>query len=102
MTLTPEAQILYAETAAKLKGADRRRFQAQVIRSMGSGGQSVAARELGWCRDTIRKGLRELENGIPVVDNFAARGRKAAEELLPNLVPVHVLGIASGQALTVR
>lgn len=60
-------------------------FMARVVKSLGHGGQSLAQRELGWCRNTIRKGAKELESG-PIEDNFSARGRKRAEEKLPNLL----------------
>ena len=35
---------------------------------------------------TIRKGMRELTTGIRCVDAFCLRGRKRAEEHLPNLL----------------
>ncbi|MFM8924101.1 MAG: hypothetical protein ACKOFS_09205 [Microcystis panniformis] len=40
---------------------------------------------LGWSRQAIATGLKELETGIICVDNYRARGRKKTEELLPNL-----------------
>ncbi|MBN1665579.1 MAG: hypothetical protein JW862_00760 [Anaerolineales bacterium] len=57
-----------------------------------------AERELGWNRHTIRKGLRELETG-PIQDNFAARGRKRAEEHLPSLLE-DIRAIVDGQSQT--
>ena len=74
----------YIETAKALKGAARRMFMARIVQALGRGGQTWAERELGWCRDTIRKGAQELENG-PQEDNFAARGRKSVAERLPRL-----------------
>ena len=86
MTLTDDLKRLYIQTANKLSANDRRLFMAQVVRSLGRGGQRLAQRELGWCRDTIRKGARELDSGIRCEDNFSARGRKRAEYHLPNLL----------------
>ncbi len=86
MELTDELKATYIETAQALKGSDRRVFMARIVQALGRGGQSRAAREFGWCRDTIRKGMRELDSGQRLVDNFGARGRKKAEEKLPNLV----------------
>ena len=40
---------------------------------------------MGWSRQAIATGLKELETGIICVDNYRARGRKKTEELLPNL-----------------
>lgn len=68
-----------------LKGSDRRIFVAKVVKALGAGGQRQAERELGWNRGVIRKGQGELEND-PIADNFSARGRKKAEDHLPNLL----------------
>jgi hypothetical protein len=71
--------------ADNLKSSPRRIFMAKVVKALGRGGQRWAEGELGWNRGTIRKGRYELENG-PIADNFSARGRKRAEEHLPNLL----------------
>ena len=73
MQLTDSLKNLLNETAFQLKGAARRRFMAQTVLELGIGGQSVAERELGWNRRTIRKGMRELMSGITCVDNYDAR-----------------------------
>jgi hypothetical protein len=84
--LADDERMFYVETAEKLKGPDRRRFMALSVNQLGPGGKALAARELGWCPETILKGLRELESGVPVVDDYSACGRKSAEEHLPNLI----------------
>jgi hypothetical protein len=99
MELTEELKATYLETAQALKGSARRVFMARIVKALGAGGQSRAARELGWCRDTIRKGIRELDSGQRQVDNFGARGRKKAEEKLPNLL-VDISAIVDGQSQT--
>jgi hypothetical protein len=43
-------------------------------------------RELGWNRRTIRKGMKELKSGQPIVDGFKRSGRKRVETKLPNLL----------------
>ena len=86
MELANELKTLYIDTADKLKGSDRRLFMARVAGTLGYGGQSRAARELGWNRSTIRKGRGELASGQPIQDNFSARGRKPAEHHLPDLL----------------
>jgi hypothetical protein len=83
--LTNELKETYIETAKQLKGSDRRLFMARIVRSLGRGGQRLAARELGWDRKTIRKGGHELDSGIVCIDNFSARGRKPVEAKLPEL-----------------
>jgi hypothetical protein len=84
--MTAELKETYIETAKALKGSDRRVFMARIVKVLGRGGQVYAERKLGWNRRTIRKGSHELESGIRCIDNFAARGRKRAEEHLPNLL----------------
>ena len=99
MELTEELKQIYIKTAQNLKGSERRQFMAGIVKSLGYGGQSLATRELNWCRDTIRKGMRELESGIPIEDNFAARGRKRTEDRLPNLLN-DIRAIADGESQT--
>ena len=86
MKLTEHAKSLYITTAKKLKGTDRRQFMASVVKGLGIGGQTLAERELGWNRRTIRKGMQELKSGQPIVDGFKRSGRKRVETTLPNLL----------------
>lgn len=93
-----ELKTTYIETARVLKGSERRMFMARIVQALGRGSQTWAERELGWCRDTIRKGQRELEEG-PHADNFRARGRKSIEERLPQLRE-DIRAIVDGQSQT--
>jgi len=85
LIITPELKCFLNKTRAELKGTDRRQFMAHVVLLMGKGGQRRALKELGWNRDTIRKGMKELKTGFVCVDNFSGRGRKKAEEKFPSL-----------------
>ena len=84
--LTDSLKSLYIKTAQKLKGSDRRQFMAEVVKGLGLGGQSLAERELGWNRRTIRKGMRELTSGQPIEDGYNRSGRKRIETKLPHLL----------------
>lgn len=97
--LSEAQRELYRTTAKTLKGSERRVFMARVVKLLGKGGQSQAKRELGWNRNTIRKGLGELESGERHIDNYGARGRKRAEEHLPNLLQ-DIREIVDGQSQT--
>ena len=99
MELPEELKNTYIETAQVLRGSKRRMFMAGVVKALGYGGQSQAAQALGWCRDTIRKGLRELESGVIQEDRFSARGRKKVEEKLPHLL-TDIQSIVDGQSQT--
>jgi hypothetical protein len=97
MELTAELKTFLGETAATLKGSARRLFMARAVRDLGRGGQRLAARELGWGRETVRKGRHELDSGITCLDGFALRARKKAEEHLPALLD-DIRAIVDGQS----
>ena len=86
MELTEELKATYIATANTLSGSDRRLFMARIVKALGKGGAVRAEVQLGWHRETIRKGIHEFESGIRCVDNFAARGRKPAEYHRPHLL----------------
>jgi hypothetical protein len=84
------------DAAKALKGSQRRLFMAKTVKAMGRGGQVWALEHLGWCRDTIRKGMHELDSGMTCIDAFSARRRKPAEEHLPRLLD-DIRSIVDGQ-----
>jgi Rhodopirellula transposase DDE domain len=86
MELTESLKDLFTATAKQLRGSARRLFMARTVQELLPGGQSRAERELGWNRETIRKGQHELASGITCVDAFGLRGRKPAEAHLPHLL----------------
>jgi hypothetical protein len=87
MELTEELKSLFIETAKQLKGSARRLFQARTVKALGPGGASLAERELGWNRKTIRKGMHEVESGIMCLDAFD--GRRAQKSRRPPAQPSH-------------
>jgi len=99
MELTETLKGIFIETAKTLKGSAQRVFKARVVKALGKGGQRRAEAELGWNRRAIRKGIHELESGFQCYDNFAARGRKATEEHLPNLLE-DIKAIADAESQT--
>jgi hypothetical protein len=82
----PEMIPVLIDAAEALRGSQRRLFMAKTVKAMGRGGQRWALEHLGWCRDTIRKGMHELDSGMTCVDAFSSRRRKPAEEHLPRLL----------------
>jgi transposase len=86
MDLAPELRDLIIRTAQDLPvGARRRRYVADTITTLRLG-QRQAQQLFGWGRDTIRKALHECRCGITCQDAFRCRGRKPAEQHLPNLL----------------
>src|SRR4051794_41695729 len=99
MECTDSLKALFMDTARSLTGSARRIFMARTVQELGPGGQRRAERELGWSRAIIRKGTHELLSGIPIKDNFSARGRKRAEDHLPTLL-ADITAIVDSQSQT--
>ena len=93
----PEMIPVLIDAAKALKGSQKRVFMAKTVQAMGRGGQRWAQVNLGWCRETIRKGTHELRSGMTCVDAFHCRRRKPAEEHLPRLLD-DIRSIADGQS----
>ena len=86
MELTNNIIDLIQSAVLKLNGSESRKYKANVVRKLGKGGQRKAEKILGWYRGTIRKGEYELKTGKDIIDRYNDRGRKKAEEILPNLL----------------
>src|SRR6202140_2524028 len=71
--------------ANRLCGHQRRLFMAEVTLQLCGGNARQAERRFGWGRETVNKGLHELQQGIRCVENFTARGRGRCEEDDPQL-----------------
>jgi hypothetical protein len=97
LELTEQIKSLVLNTFKDLKGGARRLFMARTVQALGEGGQRLAERELGWNRGTIRKGIHELESGVVCADAYGWRGRKRAEEHLPNLL-TDLKAVVDGQS----
>jgi len=73
----------YGDLADSLAERGRRRWAAVEARSLGWGGVTVVAEATGMAESTIRRGLRELENGGTLATGHQRRsggGRKKAAE----------------------
>lgn len=99
MELTDTLITLFIETAKTLKGSARRLFMARTVQKLGPGGQRLAQRQLGWNRETIRKGTHELRSGVTCAGAYRLRGRKPAEAHLPHLL-ADIQSIVDGQSQT--
>ena len=71
--------------AKRLTGYQRRLFQAEVATALCGGCARQAERRFGWGRDTVAKGLHELQHGLRCLEDFTARGRRRSEEKDPQL-----------------
>jgi hypothetical protein len=71
--------------AKRLTGYRRRLFQAEVATALCGGCARQAEHRFGWGRQTVEKGLHELQHGLRCLEDFAARGRRRSEEKDPQL-----------------
>jgi Rhodopirellula transposase DDE domain len=78
-------ESLLQHGARRLKGHERRLFMAEVALKLCDGNARQAERRFGWGRETVDKGLHELQQGIRCLENFAARARPRMEEKNPQL-----------------
>ena len=83
--LTEKITATFKDAAQKLTGPARRAFIAKVTQDYFAGSARKVESYLGWSRQTVYKGLKELETGFLCIDNYAARGRKKTEEKLSTL-----------------
>jgi hypothetical protein len=71
--------------ARRLKGHERRLFQAEICLKLCDGNPRQAERRFGWGRLNVATGIHEFQSGIRCVENVAARGRRRAEDRNPKL-----------------
>ena len=76
---------LIRSAVQRLKGHQRRLFQAEVTNALCAGSPRAAERRFGWGRDCVQKGLHEADSGLRCVENFAAKGALTCEQKDPQL-----------------
>lgn len=69
----------------RLKGHQRRLFQAEICLKLCDGSPRRAERRFGWGRHNVAVGIHEFQSGIRCMENFVAKGRRRAEERNPQL-----------------
>src|SRR4051812_39143385 len=76
--------------ARRLTGYQRRLFQAEEVTALCGGNARQAEYRFGWGRETVEKGLHEQQQGVGLLENFAARGRQRSEQKDPRRA-AHIL-----------
>ncbi len=77
--------LLIRSAAKRLTGYQRRLFIAEVTLTLCEGNTRQAERRFGFGRQTVHKGIQELQQGIRCLENFSARGKPRSEEKHPQL-----------------
>ena len=78
-------ESLLRQGANRLQGYERRLFMAEVTLKLWDGNPRIAERRFGWGRETVAKGLHELQQGVRCLEDFAIRGRPRLEDKTPQL-----------------
>jgi Rhodopirellula transposase DDE domain len=76
---------LIRQAARRLKGHQRRLFQAEVADALCSGSPRAAERRFGFDRNAVATGQHEAKTGIRCVEDFPARGNPPTEVKDPQL-----------------
>jgi hypothetical protein len=82
---TEQYESLIRSAARRLKGHERRLFQAEVATALCGGNPRAAESRFGWGRGAVATGLKEASCGIRCVENFSAKGGRPSEEKDPQL-----------------
>jgi hypothetical protein len=82
---TQQYESLIRSAAHRLKGHERRLFQAEVADALCGGNPRAAEARFGWGRESVRTGQNEARTGIRCVEDFPAKGALAREEKDPQL-----------------
>jgi hypothetical protein len=89
MTASTQQQQQYEglirSAARRLKGHQRRLFQAEVTEALCGGSPRAAEARFGWGRESVATGQHEARAGIRCVEDFPARARPRAEVKDPHL-----------------
>ena len=84
-TSTELSEKLIRSAARRLKGHQRRLFQAEVADALCGGSPRAAERRFGWGRETVACGQNEARSGLRCAEDFAARGKPPCEVKDPQL-----------------
>ena len=76
---------LIRTAARRLKGHQRRLFQAEVADALCDGSPRAAERRFGFDRNAVATGQNQARSGIRCVEDFPARARPRAEVKNPQL-----------------
>jgi hypothetical protein len=76
---------LIMSAAKRLFGSERRSYMAEVALEICEGSPRIAERRFGWGRETVQKGLEELEHGVAAAAKPSNRGRRCSEIDNPQL-----------------
>ena len=69
-----------------LSSSDRRKLLGELALEIEHGGKTFIYETFGISRETLNKGVQEVQSGIKCIDNFKNRGRKSYFETQPTII----------------
>ena len=76
-SLFQQGKDVIPQFCRRLRGADRRAFQAEVATEVCGGSPRCAEPMFGWCHKAVQKCLIEQEYQVDLLPHFTPRGRQA-------------------------
>jgi hypothetical protein len=79
-----EKKELIKEAVKRLKGYEEREYKAQIAVDYFQGSARKTERAMGWGREALEVGIKEIETGIRCINRHKDSGRKRTENKIEN------------------
>ena len=80
-----EKKELIKDAVKRLKAYERREYQAQITLDYFQGNSRKTERAMGWGREALEVGMKEIETGIKCVNRYKDTGRTRTEDKIEKL-----------------
>ena len=84
-TINNEKKQLIHEAVKRLKGYERREYQAYIALEYFQGNARRTEYAMGWGREMLTLGMKEIETGIKCIHRYKDTGRKRTEDKIETL-----------------
>jgi len=84
-TINNEKKELIHEAVKRLKGYERREYQAYIALEYFQGNARRTEYAMGWGREMLTLGMKEIETGIKCIHRYKDTGRKRTEDKIETL-----------------
>ena len=84
-TINNEKKELIHEAVKRLKGYERREYQAYIALEYFQGNARRTEYAMGWGREMLILGMKEIETGIRCIHRYKDTGRKRTEDKIETL-----------------
>jgi len=83
--MNSETKKLIDEAVKRLKSYERREYQAYIAIEYFEGNERKTESVMGWGREALKLGMKEIETGIKCINRYKDTGRKRTEDKIENL-----------------